>query len=341
MSMHLSADQLAQVRGRIGNRVHRTPVLSSRLLNRLAGTELLLKAEHLQRGGAFKIRGALNFLMTLAGAERERGVITASSGNHGQAMALAAQELGIRATVVAPEDISPVKAAAIRDYGAAVEIAGRSSAERLARAQAIAAESGAVFVPPYDHPRIIEGQATTGAELVEDAPGIEAVAVPVGGGGLIAGIALAVKLAAPSVRVVGVETVAADDANRSFRAGKRIRIDHPNTIADGIRNLEVGALNWEVIQTHVDDMVTVSDAEVIEAMRLLITRAKVVAEPTGAVAAAAVLAGRVRGARVAAIVSGGNLDPALLAELLGGQAAHPARAAQAETTAQGATSSKA
>jgi len=316
-AIELTSAQLALVRGRLGSRVHRTPVLASRLLNRLAGSELLLKAEHLQRGGSFKIRGALNFLMTLAGAERERGVITASSGNHGQAVALAAHELGIAATVVVPEDIAGVKAAAIRDYGAAVEIAGRSSAERLARAQAIAAESGAIFVPPYDHPRIVEGQATTAAELLEDAPGVEAVAVPVGGGGLIAGIALAVKLIAPSVRVVGVETAAADDANRSFRAGKRVRIDHPNTIADGIRNLELGALNWEVIRTHVDDMVTVSDAEVMEAMRLLLTRAKVVAEPTGAVAPAAVLAGRVRGARVAAIVSGGNLDPALLAGLLG------------------------
>jgi threonine dehydratase len=252
--------------------------------------------------------------MTLGDPERKRGVVTASSGNHGQAVALAARELGVDATVVVPEDIRRVKAAAIQDYGARVEVAGHSSAERLARAQEIAS-GGAVFVPPYDHPRIVEGQATTAAELLEDAPEVEAVAVPVGGGGLIAGIAMAVKLIAPSVRVIGVETTAADDANRSFRAGKRIRIDHPDTIADGIRNLQVGDLNWEVIRTRVDDMVTVTDAEVVEAMHLLFTRAKVVAEPTGAVAPAAVLAGRIRGARVAAIVSGGNVDPGLLGRL--------------------------
>jgi threonine dehydratase len=244
-------------------------------------------------------------------------VVTASSGNHGQALALAARELGIAATVVAPEDISTVKAAAIRDYGARIEIAGRSSAARLARAAEIAA-AGVVFVPPYDHPRIIEGQATIGAELLEDAPALDAVAVPVGGGGLISGIALAIKLLRPSVRVIGVETATADDAKQSFRRGERVAIELPDTIADGIRNLQVGALNWEVIKRYVDDMVTVSEEEVITTMRLLLTRAKVVAEPTGAVAPAAVLAGRIRGARIAAIVSGGNLDPSFLPRLAAG-----------------------
>jgi threonine dehydratase len=315
-SIDLSGSRLAEVRERLAGRIHRTPVLRSRLLSGLAGCELILKGEHLQRGGAFKIRGATNFLLALGDSERARGVVTGSSGNHGQAMALAALELGIPATVVVPEDIAEVKSAAIRGYGARIEVAGRSSAARVARAREIEA-AGAVFVPPYDHPRIIEGQATVGAELVEEAPEIEAVAVPVGGGGLISGIALAVKLLRPEVRVIGVETEAADDANRSFRQGKKVRIDLPDTIADGIRNLEVGELNWEVIRTSVDDMVTVSESEVIEAMRLLLTRAKVVAEPTGAVAAAAVLAGRVPGSRVAAIVSGGNLDPGLLARLFG------------------------
>ena len=171
-----------------------------------------------------------------------------------------------------------------------------------------AAPSGPILVPPYDHPHIIAGQATVGAELVEQTAGggaLDALAVPVGGGGLIAGCALAVKLLAPRVRVIGVETEAADDAGRSFRAGRRISIDLPDTIADGIRNLQVGELNWEVIRHHVDDMVTVSEAEVLETMALLLTRAKIVAEPTGAVAPAAVLAGRVRGSRVAAVVSGG------------------------------------
>lgn len=312
----LTQAQLAEVRDRLRDRIHRTPVVRSRLLSAIAGTELVLKGEHLQRGGAFKIRGALNFLLTLDEASRAGGVVTGSSGNHGQAVALAARDVGVPATIVVPEDISEVKAAAIRGYGARIEVAGRSSAERLGRAREIAA-AGAAFVPPYDHPRIIEGQATAGAELIEDEPAIDAVAVPVGGGGLISGIALAVKLVRPEVRVVGVETEAADDANRSFRAGKKVRIDLPDTIADGMRNLELGELNWQVIRDRVDDMVIVSESEVIEAMRLLLTRAKVVAEPTGAVAPAAVLAGRVRGARVAAIVSGGNLDPAVLARLLG------------------------
>lgn len=310
----LSAARLAEVRGRLAGRVHRTPVLTSRLLDHVAGCRLLLKGEHLQRAGAFKIRGALNFLLSLGGPAQLRAVVTASSGNHGQAVALAAHDLGFDATVVVPEDIAAVKVAAIRDYGARVEFAGRSSAERLRRAEEIAA-GGALFVPPYDHPCIIEGQATVAAELLEEAPGIDVVVVPVGGGGLIAGTALAVKLLAPSVRVVGVETEAADDAGRSFQSGKRVRIPLPDTIADGIRNLELGELNWEVIRVHVDEMVTVSDAEVVEAMRLLFTRAKVVAEPTGAVAPAAVLAGRVRGDRVAAIVSGGNVDPELVGRL--------------------------
>jgi threonine dehydratase len=316
-AIELTAAQLAAVRRRLVGRIHRTPLLTSRLLSAIAGSELLLKAEHLQRGGAFKIRGATNFLLTLSAEDRARGVVTASSGNHGQALALAARELGVRATVVAPEDISLVKAAAIRDYGARIEVAGRSSAARLERAREIAA-AGAVFVPPCDHPRIIEGQATIGAELIEDAPALDAVAVPVGGGGLISGIALAVKLLKPAVRVIGVETQAADDANQSFRRGERVTIELPDTIADGIRNLEVGELNWEVIQRCVDDMVTVTEDEVILAMRLLLTRAKIVAEPTGAVAPAAVLAGKIRGGRVAAVVSGGNLDLSFLPRLAAG-----------------------
>ncbi len=313
-AVDLTRDELAAVRRRLDGRIHHTPVISSRLLSAAAGTELILKGEHVQRGGAFKIRGAFSFLLSCTAEARAGGAVTASSGNHGQAVALAAQELGIAATVVVPEDISAVKAAAIRDYGARIDVAGRSSSERLARARELEA-AGAVFVPPYDHRRIIEGQATVGAELIDDAPGIDAVAVPVGGGGLISGIALAVKLLSPRVRVVGVETEAADDANRSFRRGERVRIELPDTIADGIRNLEVGELNWEVIRRRVDNMVTVTEEEVLAAMRLLLTRAKVVAEPTGAVAPAAVLAGKVPGARVAAVVSGGNLDLAFLPRL--------------------------
>ncbi|MGD8396069.1 MAG: threonine/serine dehydratase [Candidatus Eiseniibacteriota bacterium] len=307
---------LGRVRSVLGEGVHRTPVVSSRLLSAAAGCELFLKCEQLQRSGSFKIRGALHFLTRLGAEARARGVVTGSSGNHGQAVALAAREVGTRATIVAPEDIAAVKAAAIRGYGATLERCGRSSAERLGRAAELAAPPGGpVMVPPYDHPWIVQGQATLGLELVEQASDLDAVAVPVGGGGLISGCALAVKLLAPRVRVVGVETEAADDAGRSFRAGERLAIELPDTIAEGIRNLQVGELNWEVIRRRVDDMVTVTDDAVLEAMALLLTRAKVVAEPTGAVAVAAVLAGKVPGRRVAAVVSGGNLDPALLARL--------------------------
>jgi threonine dehydratase len=311
----LGEAELAAVESRLRGRVHRTPILRSRLLSTLAGCDLHLKAEHLQRGGAFKIRGALNFLLTLPAEEARRGVVTASSGNHGQAVALAARDLGLSAIVVVPEDIAGVKRDAIAAYGARVEVAGRSSAERLARAAEIAAE-GPVFVPPYDHPRIIEGQATVGAELAAEAPEVDCVAVPVGGGGLLSGVALALRARRPGVRLIGVETEAANDAQRSFRAGAKVRIPLPDTIADGIRNLELGELNWEVIRSTVDDMVTVSEDEVVTAMALLLTRAKIVAEPTGAVAPAAVLAGRIKGARVAAIVSGGNVDPPLLGRLL-------------------------
>jgi threonine dehydratase len=312
----LTHEELTGVRALLDERVHVTPVQESRLLSRMAGLSLQLKCECLQRSGSFKIRGALHFLSRLSADQRARGVVTGSSGNHGQAMALAARDLGATATVVAPEDILPVKSAAIEGYGARLEHRGYSSDERIARARELAGEpDGPIMVPPYDHPHIIQGQATLGAELVEQIDGLEAVAVPVGGGGLISGCALAIKLLAPGVRVVGVETEAADDAGRSFRAGRRLSIELPDTVADGIRNLQVGELNWEVIRQHVDDMVTVSDAEVLETMGLLLTRAKIVTEPTGAVAPAAVLAGRVPGRRVAAVVSGGNVDPRFLARL--------------------------
>jgi threo-3-hydroxy-L-aspartate ammonia-lyase len=314
----LGAPELAAAEARLRGRVHHTPLVQSRLLSAIAGCDLWLKCEHLQRAGSFKIRGALNFLLALEEAEARRGVVTASSGNHGQAVALAARDLGIAATVVVPEDVAAVKRAAIEGYGALMEVAGRSSATRLARAEALAsAPGGPIFVPPYNHPRIIAGQSTVGAELMREAPQLDAVAVPVGGGGLVSGIALAVKALHPEVRVIGVETEAANDAQQSFRSGVKVRIELPDTIADGIRNLELGDLTWDVVRSHVDDMVTVSEAEVVEAMELLLTRAKVVAEPTGAVATAAVLAGRVPGARVAAIVSGGNVDPPLLGRLLG------------------------
>ena len=318
--MKLERTDIERIQARLRDRVHLTPVFSSRQLSARAGCDVFLKAEQLQRAGSFKIRGALSFLLALDGTARARGAVTGSSGNHGQAVALAARDLELPATIVAPEDIAPVKAAAIRQYGARLERCGRSSAERLGRARELAAAAGGpVLVPPYDHPRIIEGQATVAAELLAQVDRLDALVVPVGGGGLIAGCALAARALAPGVRVVGVETETADDANRSFRAGRLVSVELSDTIADGIRNLQLGDLNWEIVRRHVHDMVTVSDAEVLDAVWWLLSRAKVVAEPTGAVATAAVLAGRVRGRRVAAVVSGGNVDPAVLARL-GGRA---------------------
>ncbi len=308
--MQLSADALGRVRDLLNGGIHRTPVVTSERLSARAGASVFLKAECLQRTGSFKIRGALHFLSQ----STAQAVVTGSSGNHGQAVASAARQLGRRATVVVPEDASPVKVAAIRGYGADVEVCGLTSAERLERARQLA-DSGALFVPPYDDEAIVAGQATLTAELLEEVPAVDCIVVPVGGGGLIAGAALAVEALGHAARIVGVETEAANDATQSFATGKKVRIALPDTIADGIRNVELGDLNWQIIQQRVDAMVTVSDAQVVEAMEWVLTRTKLVVEPTGAVALAAALSGKVTGRQLGVVLSGGNLDPAGLGHL--------------------------
>jgi threonine dehydratase len=306
-------DAAARLRGV----AHRTPVQTSRTLDELAGCALFLKCEQLQRVGAFKFRGAYNALSRFSATERQRGVVAFSSGNHAQAVALAAQLLGVPAVICMPDDAPGVKLAATRGYGAEVLVYERASTDREAFARAVASERGATLIPPYDHPHVIAGQGTAALELLQQVPDLDALVIPVGGGGLLGGCALAAKTIDPALRVFGVETEGADDVRRSLHAGERISIAPPPTIADGIRTQSPGELTFPIIQRYVEDVVVVSDDDVLDALRLLLLRAKIVAEPTGAVGLAAVLQQRIPAecTRVGVIICGGNIDPRLLARL--------------------------
>ena len=277
---------------------------------------MLLKAENLQRAGAFKFRGAWNAVSALA---PERGVATASSGNHAQAVALAAALAGTSAVILMPRDAPASKRAATEGYGAQVLEFDRYRDDRDALARALADERGLTLVHPYDEPLVMAGQGTAGLELLEDVADLDLVLVPVGGGGLISGVATAVKALRPRARVVGVEPEASDDTQRSLRAGRRERVTVGRTIADGQQLPEPGEQTFAVISALVDDVLTVSDAEIVEAMRFLFERLKVVVEPSGASALAALLAGRVTlsGGRAGIVLSGGNVDVQRFAALMG------------------------
>ena len=297
---------------------HRTPVFTSRTLDGLAGSEVHLKAETFQRGGAFKFRGAYNKVASLPDDRRARGVLAYSSGNHAQAVAIAAALLGTRATIVMPEDAPPAKADATRGYGAEIVTYDRWKESRETIGAALAAERDLELVRPYDDPLVMAGQGTTALELLADVPDFDVLVTPVGGGGLIAGCATAAKALQPSIRVVGVEPRAGDDTARSFAAGERIEIEVPRTIADGLQATAPGELTFEVNRMLVDEVVTVDDAEIVDAMAFLFDRLKLVVEPSGAVAVAALLTGRVRAhGRIGVVVSGGNVGVARFAELLG------------------------
>ncbi|HLJ67244.1 MAG TPA: threonine/serine dehydratase [Chloroflexota bacterium] len=314
----VSVRDVEQAGERVSGFVVRTPVLPF-LGAALAGdNQLWLKCENLQRTSSFKIRGAYNAVSGLNEAERTRGVITYSSGNHGQAVACAAHALGINAVIVMPEDAVPLKVEATRGWGAEVVFAGHTSLHRQERAMELVEEHGYAVIPPFDDRRIIAGQGTAGLELIEQLPDVQEVVVQVGGGGLISGIATAVKARRPDVRVIGVEPEGAADARDSLRNGRLTTWDRIDTVADGLRTSRIGELNFATISELVDDIVTVTDDEIIEAMALLATQARLVAEPSGAVAPAAVLFGRtgLAGNRVLAVISGGNVDPALLASSL-------------------------
>jgi threonine dehydratase len=311
----ISIDDVRAAARRIDGLAHRTPVLTSRAVDEAAGATVLLKAENLQRGGAFKFRGACNAVASLSDAERERGVATVSSGNHAQALALAARLHGARAVILMPDDAPAGKVAATEGHGAEVIRFDRYGQDREELLAALVAERGLVPVHPYDDERVMAGQGTVALELIEDAGPVDLLVVPVGGGGLISGCATA----AGGVRVIGVEPEAGDDVRRSLAAGERVRIPVPRTIADGQQLPSPGELTFEVIRERVDEVVVASDAEIVDAMRLLFERVKTVAEPSGACALAALLAGRVpdaRGRRVGVVVSGGNVTAGRFAELV-------------------------
>ncbi|HET7876666.1 MAG TPA: threonine/serine dehydratase [Methylomirabilota bacterium] len=315
----LTLDEVKAAAERLKGRVHRTPVLTSRSLDEGTGHTVFLKCENLQRAGAFKIRGALNKLLTLSAAELGRGVVAFSSGNHAQGTALAARLTGTTAVILMPTDAPALKLAATRGYGAEVVFYDRQTEDRETRAREVVENTGRVLVPPYDDPAIMAGQGTAALELFEDAPELDALLTPVGGGGLMAGCSTVAKALRPGIKVFGVEADTANDTWLSLRKGERVTIAPPPTIADGIRNLSPGALTFPILKRNLTDVLLVSDAQIAEAVRFLLLRGKILVEPTGAVPVAALLAGKLpmpRGSRVGVVLSGGNVDPALLAELL-------------------------
>jgi threonine dehydratase len=302
---------------RIEGVAHRTPVATSRTLDERARARFHFKCENFQRMGAFKFRGAYNAISRLSEDERRRGVLTYSSGNHAQAVALSGRLLDAPVTVVMPEDAPRAKRAATEGYGARVVPYDPAAQKREDVARAFQSPGGPVLIPPFDHADVIAGQGTAAKELFEDAGPLDVLLVPCGGGGLLSGSALAAKRLSPGCRVVGVEPEAGDDAMRSFKTGVLQTVHNPRTIADGARTTSLGALTFPLVRQHVDDMVTVSDGDIVAAMRLLWERLKLVVEPTGALGLAAALCGRVEtdGRRVGVILSGGNVDLAAAGEL--------------------------
>jgi threonine dehydratase len=297
---------------------HRTPVLRSRTLDGVVGAEVFVKCENLQRVGAFKFRGAYNAISRLAPEQLAKGIAAYSSGNHAQAVALAARELGSTAVIVMPADTPASKAAAVAGYGAEIVTYDRYNEDRVAIGEKLAADRGLALIPPYEHPHVIAGQGTAALELLEDAGALDALVVPVGGGGLIAGSATAAKALRPEIRVVGVEPEAGDDTKRSLAAGERVSIPVPRTIADGQAADIPGELTFSINRELVDGIVLVSDDEIRDAMRFAFERMKIVVEPSGATPLAALLAGRLDPppARIGVIVSGGNVDARRFAALV-------------------------
>jgi threonine dehydratase len=308
-------DAAAQIKGV----AHRTPVLRSRTLDALVGAEIFLKCENHQRIGAFKFRGAYNAISRLSPEQLERGVATYSSGNHAQAVALSARELGSTAVIVMPEDTPKSKIDATAGYGAEIVTYDRYTGDRVAIGERLAADRGLALVPPYEHPHVIAGQGTAALELIEDAGPLDAMLVPVGGGGLMAGSATAATALVPGIRMIGVEPEQGDDTKRSLEAGARVSIPVPRTIADGQAVETPGELTFSINQKLLDGVVLVTDDHIRDAMRLAFERLKTVIEPSGATGLAALLAGAVPDlpARVGVIISGGNVGTARFAELLG------------------------
>ncbi len=311
-------DDVLTAAWRIADVAHRTPVLTSRTADQRTGAKLFFKAENLQRGGAFKFRGAFNAIARLSPEARKRGVVTFSSGNHAQAIAYAGQLQGVPTTVIMPNDAPAMKVAATKGYGAEVVSFDRYTEDRDAIARRLSEERGLTLIPPYDHEDVIAGQGTVVKELIDEVGPLDMLLVPVGGGGLIAGAALAAKELSPECLVYGVEPEAGNDGQQSFRTGSIVRIPVPKTIADGAQTSYLGEKTFPIISALVHDMVTVSDPMLVDTMRFFAERMKIVVEPTGCLAAAAALQDVVpcHGKRVGIVISGGNVDPKAFAKFM-------------------------
>jgi threonine dehydratase len=311
-------DDVLQAAGRIAPHAHRTPVFTSRTLDGQLDAQVFLKAEQLQRGGAFKFRGACNAIAALSPQARARGVVTHSSGNHAQALALAARLYGTQATIVMPHDAPAAKIAATRGYGAQIRFHDRYTEKREDISAVLAAEHGSTLIPPYDHPQVIAGQGTCVRELVEDAGAMDLMLVGLGGGGLLSGSLLSATALIPACQVYGVEPEAGNDGQQSLRAGRIVTIAQPRSIADGAIPTHLGSYTFPIIQHAVRDILTVTDDELVVAMRFLAERMKLLVEPTACLGLAALLAGKldVRGKRVGLVLSGGNVDLEVFARLL-------------------------
>lgn len=310
----LSLQDVRDASARIAPFIHRTPLLKSSSLSEAAGVELRLKCENLQKAGSFKIRGAMNALLQLSPSERARGVVAFSSGNHAQGVALAAKLLGIKATIVMPESAVASKVDATRGYGAEVVQSGVTESTRDDVAQKVAAERGAVVIPPFNDERIIAGAGTVGLEIVEEWPEVRNIIVPLGGGGLLAGVALSATSLDPHVKVFGSEPAAGNDGERSFKTGSIVTIEPPRTIADGARTTAVGEKNFAIIRERVTDIVSVEDGDLLQTLKFVVYRTKLLIEPTGALGITALLAGKIKPTGpVAVVVSGGNIDLKILA----------------------------
>ena len=311
-------DDVRAAAQRLQGHAHRTPVLRSATLEQRLGAQLFFKCENFQRMGAFKFRGAFNALSRLSPEQRRAGVVAYSSGNHAQAVALSAQILGLSATIVMPHDASPAKLAATKGYGATVVGYDRYNEDAMAIARELAAREGRTFIPPFDHADVLCGQGTAAMELFEDVGELDVLLVCLGGGGLLSGSALSARALSPRCQVYGVEPEAGNDVQQSIRRGERVRIPTPRTIADGAQSPMVGELPFEIIRRHVDDILTVTDDQLVEAMRFYAERMKMVVEPTGCLTlAAACHAGLdLQGRRVGIIISGGNVDLPRFAQLL-------------------------
>lgn len=315
----LTTDLIHEARERITPRIHRTPVVTSRQFDEVAGKQVFFKCENLQRAGAFKIRGATNKIQSLTDEEKSRGIVAFSSGNHAQAVALAGREAGVRVLVAMPEDAPKLKVAGTRGYGAEIIFYDRHKSDREQFALDLAERERLVMVPPYDDYLILAGQATCGLELLEEVPDLDCVLTPCSGGGLFAGVASAARMMNPRIRCFPVEPDTADDTRQSFLKGERVSIPPPPTIADGLRVQIPGTLTFPIVQQLAEDVLTVTDEEILETLKFVLTRMKLLVETSGVCAAAAVMFRKLPAdvQRVGVVLSGGNIDPDQLATVLG------------------------